>query len=169
MNRFQKSGGQTIVTVAFGLALSGAPVAAQQLPRSSSEPGRILELQAAGFSLIRPGLLGGAVGVVVGSVLLGLPLAHALEPTDDGLSTHGIIIGFQVGQALGIPTGVHLGSRRRSDYQVSLLISAAAAAVGTALLWTDDFDELFENRRSQIILVTIPLAQLIASIHAAQD
>lgn len=159
---------RTILIIAMGLALRGAPVAAQ-FPPPPFEIGRISEVQASAPTLIRPGVLGGAVGVVVGSVLVGIPLAHALEPTDDGRSTPGIIIGFQIGQALGIPTGVHLGSHGGSKFRRALLISTAIGAMGTVLLWTDDFDALFESRRNQVVLIAVPIAQLIASIRAAQN
>lgn len=119
-------------------------------------------------SLAAGGVIGGAAGWILGTVALGIPLAHALPATDDGLSTPGVIIGLQVGQALGIATGVHRANARRGEFRKSLYVAAAAAAFGMATLWTDDFDEVFEAPRSQAILVAVPLVQLISSIHFAR-
>jgi hypothetical protein len=120
-------------------------------------------------SLAASGVLGGAAGWILGTVAIGFPLARALPATDDDRSTPGVIIGFEIGQALGIATGVHLANGRRGDFRKSLYLSAAAAALGTALLWTDDFDAVFETRRSQAILITVPVVQIIASIYSARS
>lgn len=125
-------------------------------------------LQRPTAELIRPGIVGGVIGVVLGSLAVGVPLALAMELTDDGLSTPGILLGWQAGQAAGIALGVHLGNQRQGSLTQALVLSAAVATVGTALLWTDDFDALFESRRHQIIMVSVPLAQLVASIHASR-
>jgi hypothetical protein len=124
--------------------------------------------QAPVRSLAASGVLGGAAGWILGTVAIGIPLAHALPATDDNLSTPGLIIGFELGQALGIASGVHLANGRRGDFRKSLYLSAAAAALGTALLWTDDFDAVFETPRSQVILIAVPLVQLTSSIYSAR-
>lgn len=149
------------------------PVVAQRRPPVLGSEGvasaAAMHVRAPVLPLVRWGILGGAVGVIAGSIAIGLPLAYALEPTDDDLSTPGIIIGLQLGQALGIPTGVHLARGRRGKYGRALLLSAAAAAIGTALLWTDDFDAVFEDRRNQVVLIAVPIVQLITSIHVARS
>lgn len=170
--RFALCRGPVRLVLALAIAVAALPprpVAAQRLAPAPTEPRPARGLPASTTSLIRPGVLGGALGIVAGSVLVGIPLAHAMKPTDDGLSTPGIIIGFQLGQAVGIATGVHLGSGRRSDYPRALLVSTALAALGTALLWTDDFDAAFERPRSQVVLVSLPVAQLILTIRDARD
>lgn len=154
-------------------ALQAAPVAAQQDPPLPHVSGDRTVVAAPAIDVRTPGLvaagvLGGAAGWVLGTIAVGIPLSHALPATDDGLSTPGIIIGLQLGQAIGIPTGVHMANGWRGGFRRSLLLSLAAGAVGTALLWTGDFDAAFEDGSHQIILVAVPLVQLIASIHSTR-
>jgi len=118
--------------------------------------------------LVGPGILGGGLGWAVGAVAVGVPLAKwnpfGSSALDDGSWTPGLIIGFELGEAIGIPLGVHRANGGRGDLRTSMIASLAIAAVGTALLWTDDFDAVFETRRSQTILLAVPLAQVITSI-----
>lgn len=161
-----------------GLEVEGAPAAgpfagllerAQRIAFASDRPAWGTQWRSAPVeSLVAGGVIGGAAGWILGTVAIGLPLAHALPATDDGLSTPGVIIGLQVGQALGIATGVHRANARRGEFEKSLYVAVAAAALGMATLWTDDFDEVFETRRSQTILVAVPVVQLISSIHFAR-
>jgi hypothetical protein len=101
-------------------------------------------------------------------VAVGVPLAKwnpfGSSALDDGSWTPGLIIGFELGEAIGIPLGVHRANGGRGDLRTSMIASLAIAAVGTALLWTDDFDAVFETRRSRTILLAVPLAQVLTSI-----
>jgi hypothetical protein len=139
------------------------------VPESDDDLPVITHVPMPTSSLIASGVIGGAIGVVAGTVAIGLPLAYAMEPTDDGLSTPGFIIGFQLGQALGIASGVHRGNDRQGDFTKAVILSTAVGAIGTALLWTGDFDAAFESRRSQVILVAVPVTQLITSIYSARN
>jgi uncharacterized membrane protein YfcA len=119
--------------------------------------------------LLVRGLAGGAAGWIVGAFAVGGPLARAnpfdSNQLDDGLWTPGIVIGFELGQAIGIPTAVHLANQRRGDLRASLLASFALASVGTLLLWTEDFDAVFESPSRQAVLIAVPVAQLLSSIY----
>lgn len=54
---------RTILIVALSLVWLDSPVVAQQVSMPSSEIGRISDAQASSSSLIRPGVLGGALGI----------------------------------------------------------------------------------------------------------
>lgn len=120
-------------------------------------------------TLVNRGVIGGVLGWVAGAVVVGLPLAVAnpfnSRQLDDGSWTPGLVIGFESGQAVGIPLAVHRANGGRGDLRKSLLASFALAAVGTALLWTDDLDAVFESPRHQAVLLAIPVAQVISSIY----
>jgi hypothetical protein len=118
--------------------------------------------------LVVAGVAGAAAGWIVGGIAVGVPLARSnpfgSDALDDGAWTPGLLMGLQMGQAVGIPVAVHLANGRQGDLRASLATSAALAAVGTVLLWTEDFDALFERPGRQAVLVAIPVAQLITSI-----
>ena len=138
------------------VAATVAPAGAQQKVLSPTE------------RLVAAGLAGGAAGWILGAIAIGGPLARAnpigSDQIDDGLWTPGIVIGFETGQAIGIPTAVHLANGRRGNLRASLYASAALAVAGTVLLWTEDFDAVFERPGRQVVLVAVPVAQLITSI-----
>jgi hypothetical protein len=119
--------------------------------------------------MIRYGVVGGAVGWVGGALALGGPLAKAnpfdSDQLDDGLWTPGIVIGFEVGQAIGIPLAVHLANGRQGNLRASLAASTALATLGTLLIWTDDFDAVLETPGRQAVLIAVPIAQFVAALH----
>lgn len=139
------------------VAAPAAPTAAQQHRTLGSTE-----------RLVASGLAGGAAGWILGAIAVGAPLARAnpfgSDQLDDGSWTPGIVIGFETGQAIGIPVAVHLANGRRGNLRASLSASFALAVAGTMLLWTEDFDELFERPARQVVLIGIPVAQLITSI-----
>lgn len=138
------------------VAATAAPAAAQQKVLSPTE------------RLVAAGLAGGAAGWVLGAIAIGGPLARTnplgSDQLDDGLWTPGIVIGFETGQAIGIPAAVHLANGRRGNLRASLYASFALAVAGTMLLWTEDFDAVFERPSRQLVLIAVPVAQLITSI-----
>jgi hypothetical protein len=132
-------------------------------------PGAEAQTTATLERMIRYGVVGGAVGWVGGALALGGPLAKAnpfeSDQLDDGLWTPGIVIGFEVGQAIGIPLAVHLANGRQGNLRASLAASTALAALGTLLIWTDDFDAVLESPGRQAVLIGIPIAQFVAAVH----
>lgn len=150
----------------LALLLSAAPLAAQEVPYVQEVP------DVPTSRLVVSGLAGGGSGWVVGALAVGTPLARTnpfgSDQLDDGIWTPGIVIGFELGQAVGIPLAVHLANKRRGDLRGALLSSLALGALGTVLLWSDDFDSVFESTSSQVVLITIPVAQLISSIYFAR-
>jgi hypothetical protein len=129
--------------------------------------------QAATRHLVVAGLAGGAVGWLAGAYVVGAPLARAnpldSDQVDDGAWTPGMVMGFELGQAVGIPLAVHLANDRQGDLSSAMIASFALGAVGTALLWTGDFDAVFEQPARQVVLIAVPIAQLATSIHFARQ
>jgi hypothetical protein len=80
-----------------------------------------------------------------------------------------MVMGFELGQAVGIPLAVHLANDRQGDLSSAMIASFALGAVGTALLWTGDFDAVFEQPARQVVLIAVPIAQLATSIHFARQ
>ena len=145
-----------LVSLLMVFATAVAPLHAQLGPEGSTE------------RLVQWSVVGGAVGWTAGALAVGGPLARwnplGSEALDDGLWTPGIVIGFELGQALAIPLAVHVANGRQGDLRRSLAASLAIGALGTLLLWTDDFDAVFETRRRQAVLLAVPVAQILTSI-----
>jgi hypothetical protein len=136
------------------------PHAAQTIPTPAGADASI-------YRMIQGGVLGAAAGWLVGGLAVGVPLASTnpfgSDALDDGVWTPGMILGLELGQAVGIPVAVHLANGRQGNLRASLMASAVLATAGTLLLWTGDVEALEEPGRLTV-LVAVPIAQLVTSI-----
>lgn len=142
------------------IGLATGPLAAQDLDGVSTE------------RLARGGILGAGAGWLAGALAVGIPLAHTNPfgsgQLDDDAWTPGLVIGFELGQALAIPLAVHRANEGRGQLREAMLTSLALGVAGTVLLWTDDLDALFEAPSRQAVLIAVPVAQIVSSIYFAR-
>ena len=142
------------------IGLAATPLSAQDLDRASTE------------RLAWGGILGAGAGWLAGALAVGVPLAYTnpfgSDQLDDEAWTPGLVIGFELGQALAIPLAVHHANEGKGQLHEAMLASMALGVAGTVLLWTDDLDALFEERTRPAVLIVVPVAQIVSSIYFAR-
>lgn len=102
-------------------------------------------------TLVLAGVVGGAVGLFAGGYVGG----KALEGDCEDCDLLGLVYGGIIGEAAGVPLGIHLANGRRGSYGVALLPSLAIAGAGIALAGAADRSEL---------LLAVPVFQVVSSI-----
>ncbi len=150
----------------FGLIITASPLAAQQRAAAFSR-WEVPRLQSAipardrgssggsALGMVGGGVLGGAVGLVAGG-LVGAAIGGGNAICgDDACGLEEAAYGAIIGEATLLPLGVHLANRRRGNYALSLLASAAIGAAG--VLAVDAANDGWP-------LIPVPIAQLITSI-----
>jgi hypothetical protein len=105
--------------------------------------------------LVAGGAAGGALGLIGGMLLGTLVDGPPDEDCRDFCFGPGLILGTLVGEAAGIPLGVHLTNGRRGSLPIGVLTSAGILVLGGLVLL--EVPELF---------LAIPVAQLIGAIRA---
>jgi hypothetical protein len=104
--------------------------------------------------------LGGAVSGFFGGMLVGWSLGGGGEICgDDPCGLYTGILGSLVGEAIGLPLGVHLANRRRGSFPLDLLTSLASVAAGVTVMAGIDPDY-----GGTVALAATPIVQLVATI-----
>jgi hypothetical protein len=108
--------------------------------------------------MIFGGLVGGAIGFFAFGFAGALIADSQADDGSDGFEAlGGFVVGAVVGESVMLPLGVHVANRRRGDYALELLASAAIAGVGVGL--TAAMEDM-----GIVFLPAIPIAQLATSI-----
>jgi len=142
-------------------SLGGAGLSAQQFParwRSWEAPRLVRSptpTRGSTVGMAGGGLLGGAVGFVAGALVGGAIGGGNALCGDDACGLEEAAYGAAIGESVLLPLGVHLADRRRGNYGLSLLASAAIAGVG--ILAVDATNDGWP-------LIPVPVAQLVSSI-----
>lgn len=142
------------LVLAAALAAMAAPAVPAQLPQP--QPQRAEPRPVAGPVI--GGILAGGVGFLGGALIAGTIAERGIGssggcPTDDlGCLIWSILAGAEIGEAIMLPIGVHLGGGRRGNFPLELLASVAigAAGLGMAALVNDPAP-----------LVVVPILQVI--------
>ncbi len=110
---------------------------------------------ASTVGMVAAGLGGGTVGFFAGG-LIGYELGGgSLICGDDSCGLEEAAYGAIAGESVLLPLGVHLANRRRGNYGLSLLASAALGGLGIlAVNATNDGTPL----------IVVPVAQLVTSV-----
>jgi hypothetical protein len=104
------------------------------------------------------GLVGGAIGFFAFGFAGALIADSQADEGGDGFEAlGGFVIGAVIGESLMLPLGVHVANKRRGDYALELLASAAIAGAGVGL--TAAMEDM-----GIVFLPAIPIAQMAASI-----
>jgi hypothetical protein len=152
-------------SVGVAQSVGAAPHAASD-PAAATAP-RIESLgpvQAAASTarLLTGGLIGGGTGLLVGGLagaVIGSNRCTDPGNPDSCSGLEGLVIGGIMGEAVGIPLGVHLANRRRGRLGTSLAASVALAAAGAgAVVWSDSREVALG------VAAAVPAAQFAASI-----
>jgi hypothetical protein len=110
-------------------------------------------------ALVFAGLMGGGIGFV-GGIYAGYGIEHALSDCEGeelcGLG--GALLGAVLGEAIGLPMGVHLANGSVGNYGQQALASMGIAAVGALVGFG------LGGPVAPVILVAVPIVQLAISI-----
>lgn len=138
-----------------GATTAGTPTGTWTLDSEVHTGALVQESRRSTVTLLGGGLLGGAAGFFGGG-LGGAAIACEEDDTSEGFcAIGGFVIGAAIGESALIPLGVHLANRRRENYGLALLASAAIAGAGLAVAIPQG---------EGAWLIPVPIAQLVSSI-----
>ena len=133
--------------------------ASQRSAATEASPRQSAQLETTrGPLLTWGGVAGAIVGAPVGALagmLAGVAFAHIGTCNGSECSLGAGLAGLAVGEAVGVPLGAHLGSRRRGNLAASVLTSAGIAGAGALIL-------RYPSTASPAVAVAIPVLQLVS-------
>lgn len=121
------------LVLAAALAAMAAPAVPAQMPTPQPAEPRPVAGPVIG------GILAGGVGFLGGALIAGTIAERGIGssegcPTDDlGCLIWSILAGAEIGEAIMLPIGVHLGGGRRGNFPLELLASVAIGAAGLGM------------------------------------